>query len=522
VRGKWTAGGRQVADNRCAVSSRHAASSSPLEASPKGIAVTTTLPARAVVDELPAAPPPARARPSERHRRTARITLGVVCVTTVMLMLDIAVVNTALTNVARDLHTGLSGVQWVVDAYTLALAALVLTAGSLADRLGRRNVLVAGLLLFTAGSVGCAAATSMAMLDAARAVQGAGGAALFAVSLALLGHAYPERGDRAKALAIYGAAIGGSFAIGPLVGGLLTQHLGWRWIFVVNVPVGVLCLVLTYVGVTESRDPRPRRIDWAGQLLMCSSLFALVFALLRGNVEGWASPSIVASLAAAGILFAGFVAVERRVPEPMLPFEMFANRAFTGTQIAAFAISSSLFAVFLYITLYLQGVLGLSPVAAGAVYLPGTVLMFLVAGATAQLLTRVSPGAALSVSLLVVAGGLGLTVLGGLQSSWAMVLPGLVVACVGAGVFNPVMSGLVLNESTASRAGLAAGINDSFRQTGIAVGVAALGALVPAASAFGADSAAYVAGLHRALWVACAVATIGALAAAALFRRPRD
>ena len=460
-------------------------------------------------------------RTGGRHAPSAAITLAVVCATTAILMLDIAVVNTALTNIAVDLHTGLSGVQWVVDAYTLALAALVLTSGSLADRLGRRKVLIYGLLMFTAGSIGSAAAHSMATLDASRAVQGVGGAALFAVSLALLGHAFPDPRARTKALAVYGATIGGSFAVGPLMGGLLTQHLGWRWIFLINVPFGVVCLALTYFRVAESRDPHPRRIDWAGQALLCTSLFALVFALLRGNADGWGSTRITASLSIAAVLFVAFLVVETRVSDPMLPLSLFANRTFTGVQVAAFAISSSLFAVFLYVTLYLQGVLGLSPVAAGAVYLPGTVIMFVVSGATAQLLTKVRAGVALSVSLLVVAAGLALMVLGGAHSSWAITLPGFILSCIGTGVFNPVMSGLVLSESEASRAGLAAGINDTFRQTGIAVGVAALGTLVPAHSAFGGDPAAYVLGLHNALHVACAVAAVGAVVAAALLRRAR-
>ena len=467
----------------------------------------------------PVDPPPGRRRSTLRRNVTPGRTLAVVCITTVMLMLDIAVVNTALTNIAHDLRSGLTGAQWVVDAYTLPLAALVLTAGSLADRLGRRRVLVAGLLLFTGGSAACAAATTIGFLDAARAVQGAGGAALFAVSLALLGNAYPRMQDRAKALAAYGATIGGSFAIGPLVGGLLTEHLGWRWIFLVNLPVGVLCLLLTAAGVAESRDPRPRRIDWTGQAVLTATLFLLVFALLRGNDEGWGSTMIIGCLAAAGVLAAGFVAVERRVTDPMLPFSMFANRRFSGVQIAAFAISSSLFAVFLYVTLYLQGVLGLSPVEAGAVYLPGTVLMFVVAGLTARLLDRISPARALAGSLALVAAGLGLSTLAGEHSSWWAILPGFVLACGATGVFNPVMSGMVLSESPADQAGLATGINDTFRQTGIAVGVAALGVLVPARSAFGGNPAQFVSGLHHALWVACAVAGVGSAAAAVLLRR---
>jgi EmrB/QacA subfamily drug resistance transporter len=475
-------------------------------------------PVAAVPDSSPHLHPAGRRTPP-RSRQTAGITLTVVCVTTMMLMLDIAVVNTALTAIAADLHTGLSGGQWVVDAYTLALAALVLTAGSLADRLGRRRVLNVGLALFTMGSFACAAADSTGLLILDRAVQGSGAAALFAVSLPLIGHAFPAAKDRAAALAIYGATIGGSFVVGPLVGGLLTEHLSWRWIFLVNVPVGLVCMGLTAAGVRESRDPHPRRVDWIGQLLMCCALFLLVFALLRGNADGWTTPRGILSLTVALVLLASFLVVESRVREPMLPLAMFANRAFTATQIAAFAISSSLFAVFLYLTLYLQGVLGLSPVEAGAAYLPGTVLMFVVSGATAQLLNRIRPGAALVGSLLTVGAGLALMVLAGPHSSWTVILPGFMLACIGTGVFNPVMSGLVLAESAGDRHGLATGINDSFRQTGIAVGIAGLGAFVPAGAAFGLDPAGYVGGLHRALWVACAIAVVGAAVSAVLFGR---
>jgi predicted MFS family arabinose efflux permease len=254
---------------------------------------------------------------------------------------------------------------------------------------------------------------------------------------------------------------------------------------------------------------------------MCASLVLLVFGLLRGNPDGWTAPQVLVSLSLAPVLLVAFVVVQARVAEPMLPLGMFANRAFTATQLAAFAISSSFFAVFLYLTLYLQGVLHLTPVTAGAVYLPGTVLMFLVSGATAQLLNRIRAGAALAGSLFLVGGGLALMVLAGPHSSWTVVLPGFMLACAGTGVFNPVMSGLVLSESTGDRHGLATGINDSFRQTGIAVGIAALGALVPAGSAFGADPVAYVGGLHRALWVACAIAVVGAAVAGALFARAR-
>src|ERR671927_739408 len=196
---------------------------------------------------------------------TKRWTLAVVCAATAMLMLDIAVVNTALSRIAEDLHTGLGGLQWVVDAYTLALASVVLTAGSLADRFGRRKLFTIGLVVFTAASAACAAATDIVFLDAARAVQGIGAAIMFAVSLAILAHAFPGQRERAGALAAYGATIGGTFALGPLVGGALTSGIDWQWIFLINIPLGIASIYITRTYVAESRDPRAPRVDWLGQ-----------------------------------------------------------------------------------------------------------------------------------------------------------------------------------------------------------------------------------------------------------------
>jgi MFS family permease len=218
-----------------------------------------------------------------------RWTLVVVCAATAMLMLDIAVVNTALSRIAEDLGTGLSGLQWVVDAYTLALAAVVLTAGSLADRFGRRRLFSVGLAVFTVASGACAAATDIVFLDVARAVQGVGAAVMFAVSLALLAQAFPGERERAGALAAYGATIGGTFAVGPLVGGALTSATDWQWIFLINIPIGIACLWITRTYVTESRDPRAPRVDWLGQTALSAGLFLLVLGLLRGNEQGWTS-----------------------------------------------------------------------------------------------------------------------------------------------------------------------------------------------------------------------------------------
>ena len=228
-------------------------------------------------------------------------TLGAVCVAVFMLLLDITVVNVALPDIQRSLDASFSDLQWVVDAYSLTLAALLLTAGSLADRLGRRRIFTTGLVLFTLASVGCGLAGSPLVLNLARGVQGIGGAAMFATSLALIASTYHGRA-RGIALSVWGATIGVAVAIGPLIGGLLTESLGWEWIFFVNVPIGIGAVLVTVRRVGESRDPNARGIDWAGLVTFSGALFLLVFALVRGNAEGWGSPLIVGFLAGAAAL----------------------------------------------------------------------------------------------------------------------------------------------------------------------------------------------------------------------------
>jgi EmrB/QacA subfamily drug resistance transporter len=453
--------------------------------------------------------------------RTQRWTLAVVCAATAMLMLDIAVVNTALSAIAADLDTGLSGLQWVVDAYTLPLAATVITAGSLADRFGRRRLFTIGLGVFTATSLLCAAAPSITTLNAARAAQGLGAAMMFAVSLAVLSHAFPRTEERIKALAAYGATMGGSFAVGPLVGGALTSGLGWRWIFLVNLPLGLACLWTVRRFVAESMDPRAPRVDRPGLVTLTGGLFLLVFALLRGNEVGWASATIIASFGGAAALLLAFVAIEARAAQPMVPLRFFRNPSFAGAQVAAFGISASLFAMWLYMTLYLQQVLGLSAIQAGLVYLPGTILNFLVAGSMASVGQKVSPRVLIAAGLALVAGGQALLTIVAVDSSWWSFLPGLLVAMVGTGVLNPMISQVALSSAPPERSGLAAGVNDMFRQAGIAVGTAALGVLVPAAAAFGGGSPqSYVDGLHDALWVGAVLAAAAAAATAMLIRGP--
>jgi EmrB/QacA subfamily drug resistance transporter len=404
-------------------------------------------------------------------------TLLAVAVATFMLLLDITVVNTALPDIRRDLGGSFTDLQWVVDAYTLALATLVLTAGSLADRLGRRRVFATGLGIFTLASLVAALSPDPTFLNVSRAVQGIGGAVMFAVSLALVAQEFPAGRERGTAMGIYGATIGAAVALGPLVGGVLTDAFGWSSVFYLNVPIGIAAIAVTQTKLAESRDPQATRIDWGGLVTFSGSLFLLVFGLLRGNAEGWGSPLIVGLLAGAVALMAAFVVVERRVAEPMLPLGLFRSRAFTGVQLAAFGISASMFALFLYLTLYLQNVLGLSPLQAGIRYLPITIASFLVAPLAGAALSRV-PARAMLAGGLAMAGG-GLLLMSGLStgSEWTALLGGFVLAGAGVGLVNPVIADVAVSVVPKERSGMASGINDTFRQVGVSVGIAAWGAI---------------------------------------------
>ena len=408
-------------------------------------------------------------------------TLIAVCVATFMLLLDITVVNTALPSIRKDLHSSFTDLQWVIDAYALTLAAFVLTSGSLADRLGRKRVFVTGIGIFTVASLLCGLAGSPTVLNIARALQGVGGAVMFAVSLALLAQEW-RGAERAGATAIYGATIGVAVALGPLVGGALTQAIGWQSIFFLNIPVGIAAMVVTILKVAESRDETARGVDWGGTVTFSAANALLVLALLRGNDDGWTSSAILALVATAIVLFGAFVAIELRAPQPMLPLNLFRSHAFTGAQITAFALSGSMFALFLYITLYLQEIEHLSPLQAGLRYLPFTVGSFFVAGGTAALEGKVPARVLLAGGLAVTGLGLALMSTAKADDSWTVLLPGFIVGGLGVGVVNPVLANVALSTVPERMSGVASGINDTFRQVAIASGTAGLGALFLALS----------------------------------------
>ncbi|MHB8492062.1 MAG: MFS transporter, partial [Solirubrobacteraceae bacterium] len=285
--------------------------------------------------------------------------LVVVCVAIFMLLLDITVVNVALPSIQRSLHASFQDLQWVVNAYSLTLAAVLLTAGALADLWGRRMVFVLGLAVFTASSALSGLSVTPLMLNLARGAQGVGGAMMFATSLALIAQAFHGK-ERGIAFGVFGAVTGGAVAVGPLIGGVITTGIGWEWIFFVNIPIGLLAIVAAFARVQESRDPNAQGADWVGVVTFSGALFLLVFALVQGNESGWGSTKIVGFLVGAAVLFAIFVAAELRQQRPMLDLSLFRRPAFAGASIVAFALSGSAFALFLFLTLYLQTVLGYS------------------------------------------------------------------------------------------------------------------------------------------------------------------
>ncbi|HEX6460917.1 MAG TPA: DHA2 family efflux MFS transporter permease subunit [Thermoleophilaceae bacterium] len=455
-------------------------------------------------------------------------TLLVVCVATFMLLLDITIVNVALPSIEKSLHASFEDLQWVVDAYALTLAALLLTAGSLADLLGRKRVFLLGIGVFTAASLVCGLATSPLMLNIARASQGVGGAVMFACSLALLAQEFRGR-ERGTAYGVWGATIAAAAAVGPLVGGGLTEGLGWEYIFFINIPVGAVAIALGALRLTESRDDEARGIDWAGLLTFSASLFLLVLALIRGNAEGWGSAPILAELVGAAVLFAIFLVAELRQERPMFDLSLFRKPTFLGVSLVAFTLSASLFAMFLYITLYLQNILGYSPLQTGIRFLPVTGIGLVIAPLAGRLASHMSPRWFLGGGVALVAIGLFLMHGVSATSSWIELLPGLVVAGAGVGIANPALAQVAVGVVPPARSGMASGINNTCRQVGIATGIAGLGAVFQHevqtkaaqlhSQAPQAAHEAFASGLNEILIVGGIVAAVGALIGFALVRQ---
>jgi EmrB/QacA subfamily drug resistance transporter len=403
-------------------------------------------------------------------------TLIAVCTATFMLLLDITVVNVALPDIQRSLNSSFSDLQWVVDAYSLTLAAFLLVAGVVGDMYGRREVFAVGLAVFSISSFLCGVSQSALMLNLARGAQGVGGGIMFATSLALIASAFHGR-ERGTAFGIYGAVTGGAVAVGPLIGGAITSGLGWRWIFFVNVPIGIAAIVITLTRVSDSRDPAKRRIDWIGFVSFSAALFMLVFGLVRGNAHGWGSPLIVGLLVGSALLLTVFIVAELRQDDPMLDLTLFRRPAVVGVSVVAFTLSASIFAMFLYLTLFVQDDLGYGPLAAGVRFLPITLLAFAVAPVAGKLSVRIKSRYLLGTGLLLVAVGCLLMARVDPSSTWTVLLPGFIVTGIGIGTVNPVLASSAISIVPPERSGMASGANNTFRQVGIATGIAGLGAV---------------------------------------------
>ena len=418
------------------------------------------------------APPTAQAQVSA----TGWWTVAIVTIATFMLMLDLTVVNVALPEMRASLHANFSGLQWVIDAYALTLAAFLLTAGSLADRLGRRRVFAVGFLVFSLASLACGLAGGIVTLAAARAVQGTGAAILFAVGPTLIGQEFHGKA-RGAAFGVFGAGAGLAIAAGPLIGGALTSDLNWRWIFLVNVPIGLIATLLSRWRMRESVNSLTQTLDWAGLFTFTAGLAAVVLALLRGTDQGWTSAPILALLVTGVVLLTAFAVIEKLLgARAMLETSLFRIRSFTALSIVATLVSAGAMSAIFFLVSYTENILGYSPWQAGLRFMPMTGALFVTAAIGGGLIAKVPQRILLGVSCAFIAVGLSLAApLLHANSQWTAVLPSTVLLGVGMGLFNPVRAYLAIGVAEPAKAGSASGMNETFQQVGMVLGIAAFG-----------------------------------------------
>ncbi|GAA3295348.1 MFS transporter [Dactylosporangium vinaceum] len=444
-----------------------------------------------------------------------------VSLSTLMLLIDITIVSIAAPALARDLHASFAALQWTVDLYVLVLAALLMAAGSLADRIGHRRVFVAGLVVFAAASLACGLAPGTGSLIAARGVQGLGAAAMYATNAALLGLTYSGR-DRSVAFGIWGAANGAAAAAGPILGGLLTEHIGWRAIFLVNLPVAAAALLLARHVTGHTRPRGAGRPDRPGVVSFTAAASLLVYGLIRAGDAGWSDRLTVAALVLGGLAALGFVAVELRRREPMLDLRLFRSSAFSVLMLAAAALTASAFAGLVFVSVWAQTVLRLDAMDAGLVLAPMAVVAFVVAGAGGRLLHGVPARLSIGGGLLLIGAGDALGLLIGPGSGWPAVVPALVVVGVGVGLSTPVIASATLAVVPPARAGMANGASNTFRQLGYALALPVFATVLAGASGDvlggGASPAAFADGLDRIFAVSAAIAFVGGFAVLTLLR----
>ena len=450
-------------------------------------------------------------------------TLASVSFALFMIMLDNTVVNVALPAIQRDLGIDVAELEWVVTGYALSFAVLMLTGGKLADMHGRRRIFLIGLAVFTFSSLLCGLAGTAELLTAARVLQGVGAAFMMPATLSIITATFPPK-ERGAALGIWAGVSAMALAIGPLVGGLITEHIGWNWIFYLNVPVGLAGLVAARLIIRESKDTsHEQRLDLPGLVTSGIALFALVYALIEANSKGWTSPLILGLFALAAVSGTAFVLLELHQRLPMFDMTLFRNPTFAGANTVALLVSLAMFGVFFFISLYMQNVLGYSAVRAGVAFLPMTVLIILVAPFAGRSSDRLGSRWLMTAGMTLV--GCSLLVFAQLQpdSSYFQLLPGMILGGVGMATTMTPMTAAVLSSVPVDKAGVGSGMLNTFRQVGGALGIALMGAILASGSntalADGASKIdAFMNGLHHALYVAAVIAFAAALTAAVTVR----
>jgi EmrB/QacA subfamily drug resistance transporter len=452
-------------------------------------------------------------------RRSTAWTFAITAIALFMVALDNLVVTTALPVIRADLGATLADLEWMVNAYTLTFAVLLLTGAALGDRFGRRRFFVIGLVIFTAGSAAAALAPTSEILIIARAIQGIGGAIVTPLSLTILSAAVPPE-RRAVALGAWGGIAGLAIAIGPLVGGAIAEGVSWHWIFWVNVPIGIVAIVLSAVRLTESRGP-DGALDLPGLGLVSGGLLALVWGVIHGNEYGWSDGRILGALAIGLVLMALFVAWEARTKSPMLPLRFFRSRAFTAANVLSFLMYFGVFGAVFLLVQFFQVVQGLSPFQSGLRTLPWTAMPAFVAPIAGVLAGRIGGRPILFAGMVLLTAGLAwIAAVATPTVEYLVLVPGFVMAGIGMGLFFAPIANVVLSAVDAIEEGQASGATNTIREIGGVFGVAVLASVFSATGSYQ-SPAAYVEGLQPAVFVGAAIVAVGAVVALALPGRSR-
>jgi EmrB/QacA subfamily drug resistance transporter len=440
-----------------------------------------------------------------------------------MIMLDNTVVNVALPSIQRDLKVSVSSLEWVVNAYFLTFAVLMLTGGKLADLFGRRRIFIVGLVVFTASSLACGLASSGEMLIAWRAVQGVGAALMNPATLSIITATFPPR-QRGMAMGIWVGVSAVALALGPITGGLLAEHVDWSWIFFINVPIGALAILAARIVIRESKDTsREQRLDLPGLVTSGGALFALTYALIEANNKGWTSAEILSLFGVAVLGLAAFIALEQRQRVPMLDLSLFRNRTFAGANATMMLVALAMFGVFFFVSLFVQNILGYSPVQAGASFLPMTLCIIFFAPVAGKLSDRLGGRWLMSGGMVLVSISLVLFSLLDESSSFWNLVPALLVGGAGMAMAMTPTTAVAMGSVPVDQAGVGSGVLNSMRQVGGSLGVAIMGAILGSYVSVGQTSpdfpGQFVDGFQASLHVAAGIAFAAALVAVATVRR---